>query len=201
MGNDLYMQKNLLREEMLVRRKGLKKSRVIESSKQVVEILKSLECFESASLFATYAAFNGEIDPSELNFEKNKQCAFPVAVENSYLKFFLPDGRMKKSSLGVLEPVDGVEINVMDLEIVLVPLVAIDRSGNRLGFGAGYYDNTFSTEKKNKKTLLVGLAHDFQIIESIERDPWDVSLDLVVTEYEAFFCGIQHSVPSIREDY
>ena len=83
--------------------------------------------------------------------------------------------------------------------MVIVPLVAADTAGNRLGHGAGYYDKTFNLEKVSKRPKLVGLAHSFQIIERIEPQSWDIPLDVLVTENEVFFCEIAHLRVSMGE--
>ena len=87
-----------------------------------------------------------------------------------------------------------------ELEVVLVPLVAVDWSGNRLGHGAGYYDRTFAFRQGHTHPVLIGLAHRFQILESIEPSPWDIPVDLVVTETGIFGRGIAPSGLRMGED-
>ena len=70
------------------------------------------------------------------------------------------------------------------LDLVLMPLVAFDQKGNRLGMGGGYYDRTFAylnTRTRWNKPKLVGTAYDFQEVDSLPSDPWDVPLDGIVT--------------------
>ena len=71
------------------------------------------------------------------------------------------------------------------LDIVLMPLVAFDSSGNRLGMGGGYYDRTFAYLKTRtiwKRPLLIGVAYEFQRVESLPSQPWDIPLHAVATE-------------------
>ena len=76
---------------------------------------------------------------------------------------------------------------------------AADIEGNRLGHGGGYYDKTFALERMDRRPMLIGLAHSFQIVERLEVNPWDVPLDVLVTENEVFFCEISHSRVSMGE--
>ena len=77
------------------------------------------------------------------------------------------------------------------LDIVLMPLVAFDESGNRVGMGGGYYDQTFSYKSKNcalKKPHLIGVAYEFQCVAELPASWWDIGLDGILTEngYRAF---------------
>ena len=71
------------------------------------------------------------------------------------------------------------------LELVLVPLVAFDKQGNRLGMGSGYYDSTFAflqNQKRPTKPYLLGLAYEWQCCDSTFTEAWDIKLDAVATE-------------------
>jgi|TARA_B100001750_G_scaffold185431_1_gene154489 5-formyltetrahydrofolate cyclo-ligase len=105
------------------------------------------------------------------------------------LRFVIPDGVLVDGPFGIRQPDRGVEVDPTDLAIVLVPLVVADRRGNRVGHGAGFYDRTFAnllrvpgTPERQPGPLLVGLCHDLQVVEELEARPWDVPLDVLVTE-------------------
>lgn len=71
------------------------------------------------------------------------------------------------------------------LDLVLMPLVAFDESGNRLGMGGGYYDRTFAyllNRRRWRRPMLLGVAYEFQCVESLPTRHWDVPLDGVVTD-------------------
>lgn len=74
------------------------------------------------------------------------------------------------------------EAPVVDPDVLLVPLLAFDRAGYRLGWGGGYYDRTLSSLRGRKSVTAVGVAYSAQEIPSVPRDPWDQPLDLIVTE-------------------
>ena len=79
---------------------------------------------------------------------------------------------------GIPEPNSGIVVNP---DILLVPLVAFDKNLNRLGYGAGYYDRAIKSLRKKKKTIAIGLAFDFQELNSIPISSYDQKLDYVVT--------------------
>ena len=85
----------------------------------------------------------------------------------------------------ILEPQNTARKIAEDhLEVVIMPLVAFDLLGNRLGTGGGYYDRTFAflCANPSKKPLMIGLAYMAQQAENIPTDPWDIKLDGVLTE-------------------
>jgi 5-formyltetrahydrofolate cyclo-ligase len=99
-----------------------------------------------------------------------------------------------RSRFGIDEPLPTARrVATTRLDVVLVPLVAFDRRGNRLGHGAGYYDAAFAFRLagRRRRPLLIGLAHAFQELPQIDAQSWDVPLDLVVTEDEVVdFTGV-----------
>ena len=88
---------------------------------------------------------------------------------------------------GVLEPTWGVPEHPDIPALALVPLVAWDRYGGRLGRGGGFYDRLFAGLTTG--ITRVGLAFEFQEYAELPRDPWDVSLDYVITERRLVRCG------------
>ena len=99
---------------------------------------------------------------------------------------YKPNSKLSLNKFNIPEP--DVKLNEHfsgdQMDLVIVPLVGFDRTGNRMGMGGGYYDRTFEfkLQKPNTKPLLVGWAHYCQQVEQIEREVWDVSLDAIVTE-------------------
>jgi 5-formyltetrahydrofolate cyclo-ligase len=79
-----------------------------------------------------------------------------------------------------------------ELAVVLVPLLAFDRSGTRLGAGGGYYDRSFAALRARPlgdRPLLVGIGYGFQEVQHLPRAAWDVPLDIVITEHDRIDCG------------
>jgi 5-formyltetrahydrofolate cyclo-ligase len=93
---------------------------------------------------------------------------------------------------GIPEPVaPGELLEPFQLDLVLVPLLGFDRRGHRLGHGGGYYDRSFAflnEQVRPTEPLLVGIAYDFQELEIVNEEPWDVALDFIATNRELIDC-------------
>ena len=70
-----------------------------------------------------------------------------------------------------------------ELDVIICPLVAVDLNGNRMGMGGGFYDTTLNKSYRSgaKKPLKIGWCYDFQVVEQLQRQPWDVPLDGLIT--------------------
>ncbi len=88
------------------------------------------------------------------------------------------------------EPLRGHSQSPRQLDLVLVPLVAFDPSGARLGMGAGFYDRTFAFKRllPGAGPTLIGAAHQLQCVSDLPTDSWDIPLDAVVTEERLYRC-------------
>ena len=112
----------------------------------------------------------------------------PVVV-GRHMRFapFDPSEALAQNRWGILEPEwrPGRWVSARRPNVVLVPLVAFDSGGNRLGQGGGYYDRAFAflnTAKTWRRPLLVGLGYDFQQVGQLDAKPTDVPVDAVITE-------------------
>ncbi len=131
-------------------------------------------------------ALGGEIDLTptiKKAWSQGKTCYLPV-VQDQRLIFvnYTPTSVMQKNAFGILEPVSGGLISPAALDLVIVPLVAFDKHGHRIGMGGGYYDRTFAGADSLRHSFLMGVAHRCQQIHDIRPEPWDVALDLVLTD-------------------
>ncbi len=97
--------------------------------------------------------------------------------------------RWKSNRFGIIEPDThwGNTLHARQLDMILLPLVAFDRNGHRLGMGGGFYDRSLAfrvSRKTWKKPVLVGIAHSCQEHPQLKSNPWDVNLDWVITNDE-----------------
>lgn len=134
---------------------------------------------------------DGEVDLSALFprlWQYGARVYLPV-VAGARLWFapFHPHTRLADNRFGIPEPVASRRhaCPLLALDLVLMPLVAFDARGNRLGMGGGYYDRTFASRAHRthlRRPLLIGAAFAFQRIDHIEARPWDVVLDAAITD-------------------
>lgn len=147
--------------------------------------------FLRAKAVAAYCSIRDEFDTRPLlaTICETKRCYLPVLTEEAALLFvrYQPGDALKRNTFGIFEPSDHREVcDPKDLDLVLLPLLAFDALGHRLGMGGGYYDRTFQFVKTAPSTAhrphLAGLAYALQEADHLPVDPWDVSLDSVITE-------------------
>ncbi len=182
--------KNAIRKEILLYRSKLSKEDQINKSELMTKHILASDAFLSSQHIGLYYAVNGEVDAGSLTaLDKSKQYYLPI-VSNTpdQALSFAPishTSQYKANKYSIPEPIYKEEelISGDKLDLVIMPLVAFDRHGNRLGMGGGYYDRTFSFKQGSiKKPTLLGIAYDFQKLESLAPEPWDIPLDMLATE-------------------
>jgi len=137
----------------------------------------------SGAVVAGYHPFRDEADPRQLMAALaalGHRLALPcVVAARSALVFreWKSGDRLKPNAYGIAEPLADAAERVPDA--VLVPLLAFDASGHRLGYGGGYYDRTFEALPRR---LLIGIAYSGQEINAVPREAHDHRLDMIVTE-------------------
>lgn len=144
-----------------------------------------------ANQFACFHPHDGEVDLSPLFarlWRMGKTVYLPV-IPGPRLWFlpFTPETRLKDNRFGIAEPDPRAAPRspLHALDVVLMPLVAFDGLGNRIGMGGGYYDRTFAflrTRRAFRRPRLIGTAFDLQRVDQIDAQAWDVPLDGAVTD-------------------
>lgn len=101
----------------------------------------------------------------------------PAVLDDRDMEFreWAANDELVRGRFRVLEPADGP---VLDPDVVVVPCVAVDDKGNRLGFGKGFYDRALGGDPR---PMAVGVVFDEQVVAAVPAEPWDVPLELVVT--------------------
>ena len=156
-----------------------------DQRKSLTRNLLSLWSSATPALWCTFSPLPDEADPRPAVDERpTYRWAYP-RVDGDRLRFGVPTPQASwtRSSLGVLEPSSDQiqEVSIKEASGVLVPGLAFDRQGHRLGFGKGHYDRAL----KQYSGLKVGLAWSVQVSETeLPRESHDVPLDVLVTEKE-----------------
>ena len=115
-----------------------------------------------------------------------KEVYFP-RVNRSSLDFYRVNNleQLRPGKLGVFEPDTNLpKVNIQHINLYILPGLAFDRSGNRLGFGKGYYDRALDNVPQSKK---VGLAYEFQLLDSVPVDEYDRKVEMIITEQGIVF--------------
>jgi 5-formyltetrahydrofolate cyclo-ligase len=173
-----------LREEIAQRRRGLDPEWSAAASARIADQLRDLDVFRDAGTVALYKATPGEVD-LELLFaacrDAGKRICIPFFLEkeNIYaLTEITAETRFKPGRFGIEEPLCPALAAVSGIDLMIVPGVAFDPSGNRLGRGGGYYDRLLS----GFSGISAAAAFDFQIYPQIPYDHHDIRVDLIATE-------------------
>jgi 5-formyltetrahydrofolate cyclo-ligase len=186
-----------LRKILRTQRQQLTTTESELSAQQLTEKFITSPLFLNSTSIAAYLPHKNEISPVDIMraaWELKKIVYIPVLhpYKKSHMEFvrWTPDTPLTTNRYGILESQDRLQIAEAEiLDLVLVPLIGFDKQGNRLGTGGGYYDRTFEflqNQKRPAKPILIGLAYDFQCVENLPVESWDVSLDGVLTEKEFY---------------
>ena len=178
--------KKILRNKILSRRDSLniKEKESIDNS--IFNKLISTDLYKKSKSIFIYLSFGTEIDTKKIinrAFQDKKEVYIP--------KIYKKDKSMKairlnsfedlnKNSMGILEPIDDSDyINKEEIDLIIVPGVVFDLNGNRIGYGGGYYDRYLEDIKKVSNK--VALAYDLQIVDFIDPEAHDISVDYIIT--------------------
>lgn len=195
---DTPAQRRELRQRLAERRRALTPQQRILAAQGVRRSLEQLPEYHTDARVAGYWATNGEL-PLNLAIAplaaRGQQFLLPVIDAAKELRFapWRSGDPVQANRHGIPEPVEqGALLAAFQLDLVLVPLLAFDRRGYRLGYGGGYYDRSFAflrEQLRPTEPLLVGIAYDFQELEIVNEQPWDVALDFVATDRELINCN------------
>jgi len=185
--------KSRLRKELRHRRRSLDPATRCSAdsiiNRALVELVEASGC---ASLSA-FLPFDGEPDlrPAlQALHQRGLRIALPAIVKTpaAELQFrtWQPELLLEKNVFGIHEPAESPVVPVQDLDMVLLPLVAWDENGRRLGMGAGYYDRALADVARSGRPLRVGVAYHTQKVARVPTDAWDVGLHRVITEKGGF---------------
>lgn len=187
------MPKRSLRQQILALRKALSHDQWLASSRMAQRRLISLEEFARADCIALYAPAHNETDTAEIleaAFATGKRVLYP-AVCGERMVFRQVEGlqHLAEGSFGILEPCPtGVDHHADEPDLIVVPGVAFDLHGHRIGYGKGYYDRFL--EHPGRTAHLVGLCHDFQLIDgAIPVEGHDIRMELIVTDRRVIHVG------------
>jgi 5-formyltetrahydrofolate cyclo-ligase len=183
-----------LRAELRARRRALSPQERASASRQFARILRRSNLLRPGRRVAIYVAHDNEADPSAIvRLARRNRCELYLPAIADYrhrrmeFRRYARDTRLRPNRYGIAEPIreGSARRAVRRLDLVLVPLVAVDPSGTRLGTGAGFYDRCLHhlrAGRRWRRPKLIGLGYEFQRVANLAARAWDVPLDALLTE-------------------
>nr|WP_300003860.1 5-formyltetrahydrofolate cyclo-ligase [Tissierella sp.] len=183
------MEKKLIREEILAKRKKLGKETRDIASKEILEKILASSYYKKAKTIMTFVSFSDEVNTHEFMkraIEDGKKIVVPITIpENHQLK----PSRLKSFKelepgfYNILTPKEEFIrfVDPHEIDLVITPGVAFRRDGYRIGYGGGYYDRFLS---KIPSTPTIAIAFHMQLVDDLPTDQYDIPVDYIYTEKE-----------------
>lgn len=177
-------------------RNSLSHSDLIKKSSLIMEKLFCSNEFDKAKKILFFMSLEKEVQTWDMicqSFQIGKKVHLPITVKNS---FDLKIARIRDTNInfvsgayGIKEPEEGSYdfVDPQEIDLIVVPGLAFDNQGSRLGFGKGYYDRLFANG--NPKALRFGVALDFQVVASLPQSKTDLPVHLIATDKQVLFCN------------
>lgn len=167
--------KTKIRDNITKRREGLSAIYIENYSKTLSEEFLESDSYKNAKNILSYMSFRGEIDTDFIHkriFDDNKILILPKIYKNGIMKTYRVNdlSSLVKNSFGILEPQEHSELTP---DLIIVPGVAFDKTGNRLGFGGGFYDRYL----QNKSIKTIALCYNFQVVDELPKEEHDIPVD------------------------
>ncbi len=186
---NIKLEKDSIRDSIAKQRFALSDVEVEEKSLLISDNLYSLESFKLSKRIALYSPILNEVRTESIFFnaiQTEKEVYFP-RVNGSSLDFHRVHNleQLKPSKFGVLEPeITSFKAHIKEIDVFIIPGLAFDSFGNRLGYGKGYYDRALIDITEENK---IGLCYSFQIFDSVPSNENDRRVGTIITEKDIVF--------------
>ncbi|MDX7992293.1 5-formyltetrahydrofolate cyclo-ligase [Xenorhabdus littoralis] len=185
---ELSLRKSI-RKQIRQLRQNLSPEQQSRFAQQAVKQVMVNPKIQQANKIALYLSFDGELDTRPLIqqlWQQNKQVYLPILhpFRQHHLLFlrYQSDTPLIRNRFNIEEPPLDIRqvLPVSELDVMFIPLVAFDCTGQRLGMGGGFYDRTLA-KWQQQNFYPIGLAHDFQLVETLPSASWDIPLPEIIT--------------------
>ena len=190
--NSIIEQKKITRKMIIEKKLQITNDYIKASSKEITRSLLGTDEFKAASTIMCYLSLGQEVDTKMIIDEclkEKKTVLIPIILKNddgtSYMEasqLLDPESDLAPGTMGILEP-KSRSIRIRDpkiIDLVIVPGLAFDKKGNRLGYGAGYYD--YFLERVREDCKQIALAFSFQLIDNLPTQEHDKKIGNIITE-------------------
>ena len=178
------MDKKALRREIGEKKRALSEAQIEARSRVLADRLFAAEQYRQCKSLYAYLSFNQEVRTSpiiERAWADGKRVAVPKVVGNEMVFIWIDsfDNLAPQGAYNITEPIEDGPVADDATALVLMPGLAFDREGRRVGYGGGYYDRFLEKEPDHP---LVALCYDFQLVDHLEVEAHDVPVDVVITD-------------------
>ncbi len=187
----MSIEKKELRQQLVADINALPEEYIKESNEGLFNRMIELPAFKEARVIFTYYSFRREPDTLKLidyTLKAGKTVTFPVCFKGGVMEARAVSSvsELAPSSYGLMEPSESTRVfTPEELDFIIVPALAYDRQGYRLGWGGGYYDRFLVRTNAFK----AGVARERLLREKLPHDKYDVPVDCIVTERKARLQG------------
>ena len=184
--------KDTIRNKILNQRKEMSVEEVNKKSVLIQERLYATQHYDSARTIMTYVDIQNEVETRSIisrALQEGKNIVVPVCGPDYSLLPIKIDSfdELESGTMGILEPRKRKSIvEARKLDLILVPGIAFDREGNRLGYGLSYYDRFM--ENLSPSTVTIALAYEFQVVPQVPVEGHDQKVNMIITENEIIKC-------------
>lgn len=186
--NTTQEQKSLLRKKIIFARKGLTDSEIEEKSVIITRKLVEMSQVANAHRVLLYLPVNGEVDTKYVlaHSQRGGSNIFLPSYLKEEKKWVVSNFKHKEDleigPLGIMQPRRASAYPLSSLDLAIVPVVAFSAELTRLGYGLGVYDRLI----RGLKITKIGLAYEFQLVETLSAEAHDLKMDYVVTEKKIY---------------
>ena len=178
--NSIIEQKKLLRQQIKERKATVDRSTFKHLSNLIIEQVEQTEEFRNSKTILAYWSLPDEVQTHDfvLKWYQKKRILLPLVVGDVLeLRHFTGMECMEKGpAFGILEPQKGTPASINEVDMVIVPGLAFDLNGNRMGRGKGYYDKLL----KEKNIFRLGVCFNFQLVPQVPVDDYDIPMNRVI---------------------
>lgn len=169
-----------MRRKVKALRSMLLDAEKISAAEEVFSRLEETAAFIMADRILMYHSLPDELSTRQFLSKWHTKKRFYLPRVNGVNLDILPydETRLELGAFHIEEPTGNEVVNADEIELIVVPGVAYDRNGNRLGRGKGFYDRLLQSTKATK----VGVGYEFQMFDNIPVEPHDVKMDMVITQ-------------------
>ncbi len=174
------MEKTAIRRKINAMRRMLSEEERISAAEEVFNRLEQTAAFLMADKVLMYHSLPDELSTHAFLKKWGSRKLFFLPRVNGVNLEILPydESRLELGSFHIEEPTGNDVVDTDEIELIIVPAVAYDRRGNRLGRGKGFYDRLLSSAKATK----IGIGYEFQLVDELPTESHDVPVDYVITQ-------------------